>query len=79
MEFQVTKDAVENIGKQFVVVTKTDGEILTGIVDRPFAGYPKSNLEAYRKDYLYINRIDKANNTIERVYLDEIEKIAEKN
>jgi len=79
MEFQIAKDAVENIGKQFAVVTKTDGETLTGVVDGPFAGYPKSNLEAYRKDYLYVNRIDKANNPIERVYLDEIENIVEKN
>jgi hypothetical protein len=79
MEFEVAKNTVAKIGKQFAVVTKTDGEILTGVVDGPFAGYPNSNLESYRKNYLYVNRIDKANNPIERVYLDEIEKIAEKN
>jgi hypothetical protein len=79
MEFEIVKNTVVSIGKQLAVVTKTDGEILTGVVDGPFAGYPKSNLEAYRKDYLYVNRIDKANNPIERVYLDEIESIVEKN
>jgi len=79
MEFEIAKNTVESIGKTFVVVTKTDGEILRGIVDGPFMGYPKSNLEAYRKDYIYVNRIDKVNNPIERVYLDEIVSIVEKN
>ena len=79
MEFEVAKNAVESIGKQFAVLTKIDGEIIAGVVDGPYEGDPKSHLEAYRKDYLYVKRIGKANNPIERVYLDEIGKIAEKN
>lgn len=79
MDIETAKEIIETIGKQFVTVTKTNSEKLIGIVDGPFAGYPKSNLEAYRKDYLYVNRIDKANNPIERVYLDEVESIVEKN
>lgn len=79
MNLETAKEIIERIGKQFVTVTKTNSEKLVGIVDGPFAGYPNSNLEAYRKDYLYVNRIDLENNPIERVYLDEIESIVEKN
>ena len=79
MEIETTKQIIEEIGKQFATVTKIDGEKLVGVVDGPFAGYPKSNLEAYRKDYLYVNRIDKENNPTERIYLEEIESIEAKN
>jgi hypothetical protein len=76
MNFQEIKEIIETIGNEYAEVTKTNDDKLIGVIDGPFRGNPQSKLDAFKKDYLYVQRIDKKFNPIERVYLDDIASIS---
>jgi hypothetical protein len=57
----------------FYKVSTKSGEVYIGLIDGPYKGFEESKLEAYRKDYLYINLLN--NMQIIRLYSEDIVSI----
>ena len=72
MTNQEIKDIVDL--NNFYKVSTINGETFIGIIDGPFAGYPASKLEVYKKDYIYVTLLNNQQQTI-RVHSENVANI----